>query len=190
MSEIKWVLGSASPRRKELLTALGIDFEVRITEIDEVYPDTLKKREVATYLSELKAEAGKSKLSDNEVLICADTIVLLNNEILGKPTDRSDAIRMLSSLSGAKHEVITGICFLNKNKKILDSSSTFVYFKHITQEEIEYYVDTFKPYDKAGAYGIQEWIGYMAIERIEGTYANVMGLPTHLVIELMDLFKL
>ena len=172
------ILASNSPRRKELLGGLGIDFEVRtLQDIDESYPDTLKGEEIPMYISGKKAEAYKRTMADDEMIITADTIVYDNGKVLGKPKDRGETIQMLRELSGHAHEVITGVSIVTKEKTTQFASTSKVTFAALTDEEIAYYVDTYKPYDKAGAYGIQEWIGYVAVTRIEGSYFNVMGLP-------------
>lgn len=172
------VLASKSPRRQFLLRELGLPFEVRLNgEIDETYPSTLNYLDIPVYLSLKKAEAYRKDLAGNEILITSDTIVWSNGKILGKPANRGDAIEMLQQLSGSKHTVVTGVALVNNEKEHTFSSVTDVYFRPLTNEEIEYYIDNFKPFDKAGAYGIQEWIGYVAVERIEGSYFNVMGLP-------------
>ena len=172
------ILASQSPRRKQLLGDLGVDFEVRTKEgIEEVYPDDLSVEKIPAFLSELKANAFKSEILENDLLITSDTIVSINNQVLGKPNDRQEAINMIKMLSGKKHNVISGVHIYTSNKQSTLIETTQVYFKNLTQQEIEYYVDNFQPYDKAGAYGIQEWIGYIGIEKIEGSYFNVMGLP-------------
>lgn len=178
---IKWILGSGSPRRKELLAGIGIDFEVRTKDTAEDYPESLPLEEVPMFLAELKAQALFGTLAVNEALICADTIVLLGNEILGKPLSKNEAIKMLQKLSGNTHTVITGVFIGNNHKKHLFSDTTLVTFAELSTEEIENYIDTYKPYDKAGSYGVQEWLGYVAVSKLEGTYTNVMGLPTNLV---------
>lgn len=171
------ILASKSPRRQNLLKELGVDFEIITKEIEEVYPPELKKEEVAIYLSELKASAFKADLKENDLVITSDTIVCLGEEIIGKPIDRADAIAMLAKLSENRHEVITAVTLLSQQKKKTFYEVTEVYFKALTIAEIEYYIDNYQPYDKAGSYGIQEWIGYIAIEKINGSYFNVMGLP-------------
>lgn len=174
----KIILASNSPRRKELLGGLGIDFEVRTLQgIDESYPSTLKGEDIPMHISAKKAEAYRATMADNEMIITADTIVYDNGEVLGKPKDREDAVRMLRQLSGHAHEVITGVSILTKSDTVQFASTSKVYFAALTDEEINYYVDTYKPFDKAGAYGIQEWIGFVGVTRIEGSYFNVMGLP-------------
>jgi septum formation protein len=174
----KVILASNSPRRKELLGGLGVDFEVRtLSDIDESYPDTLQGEDIPMFISAKKAEAYKQGMADDEMIITADTIVYDNGHVLGKPKDRGEAIQMLRELSGHAHEVITGVSIVTKEKAVQFASTSKVTFAALTDEEIAYYVDHYKPYDKAGAYGIQEWIGYVAVTRIEGSYFNVMGLP-------------
>ena len=174
----KIVLASNSPRRKELLAGLGVDFEVRtLQDIDESYPDTLRGEEIPMHISAKKAEAYRAEMADDEMIITADTIVYDNGKVLGKPRDKEDAVRMLRQLSGHAHEVITGVSILTKNRTVQFASTSKVYFAALTDEEINHYVDTYHPFDKAGAYGIQEWIGFVGVTRIEGSYFNVMGLP-------------
>lgn len=174
----KVVLASNSPRRKELLSGLGLQFTVRtLQDIDESYPDTLRGEEIPIYISGKKAEAYKRTMADDELIITADTIVYDHGAVLGKPKDREDAIRMLRQLSAHAHEVITGVSIVTKAKTTQFASVSKVFFSPLTDEEIVYYVDTYHPFDKAGSYGIQEWIGYVAVTRIEGSYFNVMGLP-------------
>lgn len=171
------VLASKSPRRQHLLRELGFDFEIRTKEIQEVYPEHLKREEIAVYLSELKSEAFSADLGANELMITSDTIVCLGDEVIGKPTDREDAIHMLGKLSGQQHEVITGVTLMSQEKKKSFYCETAVYFRTLTNQEITYYIDTYQPFDKAGSYGIQEWIGFVGIDKIVGSYFNVMGLP-------------
>ena len=172
------ILASNSPRRKELLGGLGIDFEVRtLQDIDESYPDSLRGEDIPIYISGKKAEAYRQTMADDEMIITADTIVYDNGQVLGKPKDREEAMQMLRELSGHAHEVITGVSIVTKEKTTQFASTSKVYFADLSDKEIAYYVDTYKPFDKAGAYGIQEWIGYVAVTRIEGSYFNVMGLP-------------
>lgn len=172
------VLASNSPRRRELLSGLGIDFRVEtIKGLDETYDESLPLNEVAAYLSQLKARAYT--LAPNELIITADTIVLTAGEVMGKPCDREDAHRMIRALSGRTHEVITGVTVATCDKKVTFSNVTRVAFAPLTDEEIYHYIDVYKPFDKAGAYGIQEWIGYMGITGINGCYYNVMGLPVN-----------
>lgn len=180
------ILASKSPRRQQLLHDLGIEFTVQTIDVDEVFPNDMPWSEVAEYLAKLKASAFTSQLSDRDLLITSDTVVCIEGEILGKPKDRDDAIAMLNKLSATQHEVITGVCLTTKMVEHAFSSRTNVYFKKLSSEEIEHYVDTFKPFDKAGSYGIQEWIGYIGIEKIEGSYFNVMGLPVHELYQLLQ----
>jgi len=185
----KIVLASNSPRRQQLLHEMAIPFEVRLKPVDEVFPSYLIKEEIASYLSELKANAfSDEEIGDNELLITADTIVCLDDQILNKPNDRNHAIEMLMQLSGKKHEVITGVCFKSREKMKSFFVSTFVFFRELTPGEIEYYVDKFQPFDKAGAYGIQEWIGFVGIKKIEGSYFNVVGFPTERIFEELKTF--
>lgn len=178
LEKYKVVLGSNSPRRRELLAGLDIDFEVQvIPDIDESYPAGLSSEEIPVYLAEKKAEAYKKNMPDDELLITADTIVWTFHEILGKPKDREDAIAMLRKLSGHVHEVVTGVCLTTKEKTASFVASSAVCFGSISNDEIVYYVDKYRPFDKAGSYGIQEWIGYVGVEAINGSFYNVMGLP-------------
>lgn len=177
MKKLQVVLASKSPRRKELLRHLIPHFEVRTKEIEEVYPSNLAVEEVPVFLARLKASAFTSSMAEHELIITSDTVVTMQGEIYGKPKNREDAIRILSKLSGQSHQVITGVCLRLKNKEVVFSETTDIQFKVLTHEEIAYYIDNFKPYDKAGAYAIQEWIGMIGIERMEGDYFNVVGLP-------------
>lgn len=172
------VLASNSPRRKELLKGLGLNFTTRTKDnIDESYPEEINPLEVAEYLALKKAKQYQSELGSNELIITADTIVINNKKILGKPDNRQEAIEMIQQLSGRTHKVVTGVCVNTKQKSISFSSETNVTFCMLSEQEITFYVDNYKPYDKAGSYGIQEWIGYVAVESIQGSYYNVMGLP-------------
>jgi len=178
------ILASQSPRRKMLLQGLGIDFEVKPSPADETYPAGLNYEEVAEYIAKQKAlHFPKDELPEHFILITADTVVCLDNEILGKPKDEADAIAMLRKLSGRKHEVITGVVITTATAQNSFSDKTDVYFKDLTEAEIAYYVENYRPLDKAGAYGIQEWIGYIGITRIDGSFFNVMGLPVQRVYE-------
>ena len=181
LSHKRIILASQSPRRKELLKGLDIDFVTRSADIDEIYPDSLKAEQIPLYLAEQKANAMLSDLQKDDILITADTIVWINNKAVNKPTDRDDAFKMISNLSGSQHTVYTGVQLTTTEQKISFFSETKVYFSNLDEQEINYYLDTYKPYDKAGAYGIQEWIGYIGIEKIEGSYYNVMGFPLHQV---------
>lgn len=186
--EYNYILASKSPRRNELLKSLGIDFKVETKEVDEVYPEILSKEEIPVYLAKLKARAFLNEISDKDLVITADTIVWLNGKVLGKPKDKQEAILMLNELSGNQHQVITGVCLTSKEKDHAFYSTSDVYFKQLSTDEIEYYVSEFKPYDKAGAYGIQEWIGSIGISHIEGSFYNVMGLPIQKLYEEIQKF--
>lgn len=172
------ILGSQSPRRKFLLAELGLKFDVKPIKTDENYPLTLFREHIAVFLSKKKADAYPKNLSINDILITSDTIVWLNNEVLNKPVDYADAKYKLTQLSGNKHEVITGVTITSATKQISFCSITEVWFKKLSNDEIDYYLINHKPYDKAGSYGVQEWIGYVGIEQIHGSFYNVMGLPT------------
>jgi septum formation protein len=171
------ILASRSPRRQQLLKEMGLNFDIDTPEYDETYPPGLTGEEIALFLSRQKAGNFIDKIAGNEIIITADTIVWCNNEVLGKPADASDAKRMIKALSGNTHEVITGVTILSSEKERTFTDTTRVTFDRMTDEEIDFYIDNFKPYDKAGAYGIQEWIGIAACSRIEGSYFNVVGLP-------------
>lgn len=178
LKKYKVILASNSPRRRDLLAGLNIDFEVRvIDDIDESYPPELHIYDVAEYLACKKANEYKKNIADNELLITADTIVSRFDKILGKPVDKEDAKKMLHELSNQVHEVVTGVCLLSKDKKKSFSTSSAVSFTKLSDEEIEYYIEKYHPLDKAGAYGIQEWIGYVGVDAINGSFYNVMGLP-------------
>mgnify|MGYP006199239097 FL=1 len=182
------ILASGSPRRQQFFKDLDLDFEIRLKDVEEIYPPELKAGEITNYLSELKANAFEGELNDNEILITSDTIVWHNDKALGKPKDKEDAFVILKSLSNATHEVITSVCFKTKNKTELISEITKVTFNPLTDAVIDYYLEHYKPYDKAGAYGIQEWFGYVGVSKIEGSYTNVMGLPTDKVFEYLNNF--
>ncbi|MBQ9640822.1 MAG: septum formation protein Maf [Bacteroidaceae bacterium] len=172
------ILASNSPRRKELLKGLGVPFQVRVLQdIDETYPADLHGEDIALYISRKKAEAYRSTMADNELIITADTIVCVNREVLGKPVDKADAARMFHMMSEREHQVITGVCIVTKEKTVQFASTTDVTFAQLTEEEIDHYIDCYHPFDKAGAYGIQEWIGYIGITGIRGSFFNVVGLP-------------
>jgi septum formation protein len=184
--KFKIILASNSPRRKELLGGLGLPFEVRVMDgIDESYPATMPVSEVALHIAGLKADAYRKTMAKDELIITADTVVIVGNEILGKPHDEADAIRMLKLLSGRTHQVTTGVCLIADNWERRFSVTTDVTFKELTDEEIHYYIDTYKPFDKAGAYGIQEWIGYIGVTVLKGSYYNVMGLPVQRIYEAL-----
>lgn len=174
----KLILASNSPRRKELLAGLGVPFEVRVLQdIGEHYPENLPVNEVARYIAKEKADAYRRIVAADELIITADTVVIVGDEILGKPMDEADAVRMLRLLSGRTHQVTTGVCLLTAEKERCFDVTTDVTFKTLTDEEIHYYVNRYRPFDKAGAYGIQEWIGYIGVTGLNGSYYNVMGLP-------------
>jgi septum formation protein len=175
---MKIILASNSPRRRELLAGLGYPYEVRVLDgIDESYPETLRGSEVAAYISRVKANAYRATMADDELVITADTIVCLDGKVLGKPADEAEAVAMIRSLSGHNHQVYTGVTIVTAEESSTFVSRTDVTFAALTEEEIQHYVTHYRPMDKAGAYGIQEWIGYIGVERIEGSYFNVMGLP-------------
>ena len=183
------VLASASPRRRELLAGLDIDFTVEINgDIDENINFDCPPIEIPEQLSILKSEGFGRELDADEILITADTLVICNNEILGKPDNREGAVAMLNKLSGRSHLVTTGVTIRSSNKSYSFSATSNVYFKHLLQTEIDYYIDNYRPFDKAGAYGIQEWIGFIAIERIEGSYFNIVGLPVQRLSEALREF--
>ncbi|KAA6328968.1 Septum formation protein Maf [termite gut metagenome] len=174
----KIILASNSPRRKELLAGLGIEYTVKVIDgIDESFPETLKGEEIPLYIAQKKADAYKPVIRPDELVITADTIVRLDGEALGKPVDEADAIQMLQKLSGKTHQVITGVCLTTTTWQRTFSTLTEVTFSTLTREDIEYYVKNFHPFDKAGSYGVQEWIGFIGVESISGSYYNVMGLP-------------
>ena len=173
----KIILASKSPRRQYLLKELGVHFEIVTKEVDESFPDSLKAEEIPLFLCQKKADAFQEDLSDDSILITADTIVWVDGQVLNKPDNHEEAVKMLQLLSGKMHEVFTGVCLKSNNKTISFCASTKVYFKDLSQEEIDYYIKNFQPFDKAGSYGAQEFLGYIGIEKIEGTYFNVMGLP-------------
>lgn len=181
LEKYKIILASGSPRRQQFFKDLGIPFKVRLKDVDEVYPDNLKGEEISDYLAELKASPQKETLLANEILITSDTVVWYNNESLAKAANAKEAYEMLRKLSGDWHKVITSVCFTTSIKQTTVNHTTKVKFKELSDDEIWYYIENFKPFDKAGAYGIQEWIGLIAIEKIEGSYTNVVGLPTQLV---------
>ncbi|WP_394758151.1 Maf-like protein [Flavobacterium sp.] len=181
----KIILASGSPRRQEFFKNLDLDFEIRLKEIDEIFPDTLQSLEITDYLAKLKASAFDGQLSENELLVTSDTLVWLKNEALGKPKNYDDAFAMLQKLSGETHEVITSVCFKTKDKTEIVNDITKVTFSKLSDEAIKYYLDNYKPFDKAGSYGIQEWIGLVGITNIDGSYTNVVGLPTEKVYQYL-----
>ena len=182
------ILGSASPRRKQLLTELGIEFSIKTTQKEEKYPENLDGAEIAEFLAKQKAEVISKELTGNYLLITADTIVIQNNEILHKPKDKDEAQRILQNLSGKSHKVISGVCIKSAKKEVVFSSETEVTFNKLSEDEIRFYIEKFKPFDKAGSYGIQQWIGYIGIEKIKGSYNNVVGLPTAELYQKLKLF--
>ena len=187
----KLILASNSPRRKELLAGLGLPFEVKVLQdIDESYPADLPVSDVALYIAGKKADAYRAVEKADELIITADTVVIVGDEILGKPVDEADAVRMLRLLSGRTHQVTTGVCLLTATNEHRFAVTTDVTFKALSDEEIHYYVDTYKPFDKAGAYGIQEWIGYVGVTCLHGSYYNVMGLPVQRIYEALRSLKI
>ncbi|MBS9767297.1 MAG: septum formation protein Maf [Flavobacteriaceae bacterium] len=185
----KIILASASPRRQELLQQMKVPFVVKTKEVDEVYSDNLKGREVTEFLANLKADAFSEELQSDELLITADTIVWHKDKVLGKPKTAEDAMKMLRRLSGNTHQVITSVCLKTTTKKVVFSEVTEVTFKHLSDAEISFYIEQYQPFDKAGSYGIQEWIGHIGITKIEGSYFNVMGLPTQQLYEHLKAFN-
>lgn len=174
----KIVLASNSPRRRELLSGLNLEYTVRVLpDIDESYPDTLKGEDIPMYISREKAEAYRNSMAEDELIITADTVVCINEKVLGKPQTLEEAKEMLRELSGKTHQVITGVCLMTRDLQRTFSATTQVTFDVLTEDEIEFYVEKFRPLDKAGAYGVQEWIGFVGVSRLEGSYFNVMGLP-------------
>jgi septum formation protein len=180
------ILASGSPRRQQFFKDLDLDFEIRLKDVEEIYPLELKGAEITDYLAELKASAFDGQLNPNEILITSDTIVWHNDKALGKPKDKEDAFTILKSLSDTTHNVITSVCFTTNEKSTVINETTKVTFTKLSDEAILYYIDNYTPYDKAGAYGIQEWFGFMGVSKVEGSYTNVMGLPTHRVYEYLS----
>ena len=183
------ILGSNSPRRKELLAALGFEFTTLNPDIDESFSDEIPVEKVAEYLAEQKAKALENQIQKDDLLICSDTVVIINNEILGKPTDAQNAFEILRQLSGNTHKVITGVALKSINKTTIFSAETIVSFTDLSDEKIRFYIENFQPFDKAGSYGIQDWIGLIGVKKIEGSYTNVMGLPTCELYEAILNFK-
>ncbi|MCH2023146.1 MAG: Maf family protein [Saprospiraceae bacterium] len=182
------LLASKSPRRRQLLSELGFEFEVVEQNIDETFPEDLSKEDVPAHLAQKKAASVQHHLTNDKIILASDTIVLMNNSIYHKPKDYTDAVNILKELSGNVHEVITGVCLLGTNKEVTFSVHSKVHFSVLTNDEIDFYINNFKPYDKAGAYAIQEWIGLAKIKKIEGSYNNIVGLPTQRVYEELMLF--
>lgn len=185
LKQFNIILASASPRRQNFLKELQLDFEIKVKPIKEIYPEHLLREEITDYLAKLKAEPFRDGLQPRDILITSDTIVWQNTKAIGKPKNKEEAFKMINSLSGGIHKVITSICFTTSTSQILKNTTTKVTFRDLTEEEIWFYIDTYNPLDKAGAYGIQEWIGAIGISRIEGSYNNVVGLPTHLLYETL-----
>ncbi len=183
------VLASNSPRRRDLLAGLGIEFEVRVLPgIDESYPDNLPAHEIPLYIAAEKAEANRKVMRQGDLVITADTVVVCDGKALGKPADAAEARAMLELLSGKTHQVVTGVCLMSPERQRTFAVTTDVTFKELTADETEYYIQTYRPYDKAGAYGIQEWIGYIGVTGISGSFFNVMGLPVQRVYSELLLF--
>lgn len=182
------ILASQSPRRQQMMKDMGFKFRIIVSDVEEVFPDNLSLREIPGYLAELKANALSEELKDNTLIISADTIVAVDEVVLGKPVDEADAFRILQMISGRKHQVITGVCLKSLTKEKTFFAESNVFFRSLSDEEINYYIKNYRPFDKAGAYGIQEWIGYIGIERIEGSYFNVMGLPTQMLYKELLIF--
>jgi septum formation protein len=183
------ILASNSPRRRELLSGLDLDYEVKVLpDIEEAYPEDLPTEEIPLYIAAEKAAAYQTLMAANDLIITADTVVVLGDEVLGKPVDADDARRMLRELSGKTHQVMTGVCLMTLERKRCFTVTTDVTFKVLTDKEINYYVDTYQPLDKAGAYGIQEWIGYIGVTGLKGSYFNVMGLPVQRIYQELQAF--
>ncbi|HLS30140.1 MAG TPA: Maf family nucleotide pyrophosphatase [Flavobacteriaceae bacterium] len=182
------IVASGSPRRQQFIKDLGLDFEVRLKPVQETYPDTLEAVEIAEHLAKLKAAVFLDELRPKDILITGDTVVYHENKVLDKPKTEKEAFAMLESLSGNSHEVISSTCLTSTQKYVLVYDVTKVYFKKLKAEEINYYIKNFKPFDKAGAYGIQEWIGKIGIEKIEGSFYNVMGMPVNKVYQALKVF--
>ncbi len=188
LTDYNFILASRSPRRQELLRMLGISFTVSDSEVEETFPEGLLKSEIPVYLAKLKANPLLSALREKDLLITADTVVFLNGEIIGKPANHAEAEEILQKLSGKEHQVISGVCLSSVEKQVSFHSMSKVRFKKLRTEEIQFYIKTYKPFDKAGAYGIQEWIGLVGITRIKGSYTNIMGLPVQELYEAIIRF--
>lgn len=189
LSGRKIILASASPRRKELLGGLGVEFTIDTkNSFEEIAPEGLPYSQYPEYMAKGKSHGFHRDLLPSEILVTADTMVLCSDEIMGKPIDRADAIRMVQKLQNNRHSVLTGVCIRSLEKEVCFTASTDVFFDELSQEEIEYYVDTYRPFDKAGAYGVQEWVGYAGIKRIEGSYFNVVGLPVQMLYQKLKEF--
>jgi septum formation protein len=187
LKEYKIILASGSPRRQQFFKDFDINFEIRLKEVEEIYPEHLKAEAITNYLAELKAQAFEGELASNEILITSDTLVWHNDKALGKPKDYDDAFQILKSLSNATHKVITSVCFKTNTTTETIFEVTKVTFTELSNDQIRYYLDNYQPFDKAGAYGIQEWIGLIGISRIDGSYTNVVGLPTEKVYKHLTL---
>lgn len=183
LKDYKIILASGSPRRQQFFKDMHLDFEIRLKDVEEIYPDQLKASEITDFLAVLKANAFQEELQPNDILVTSDTIVWHNGKALGKPKDYDDAFNILKTLSNSTHEVFTSVCIKNNGKIDIINETTKVTFSTLSDEAIAYYLENFKPYDKAGAYGIQEWIGLIGISKIEGSYSNVVGLPVQKVYE-------
>lgn len=189
LKQYNLILASGSPRRQQFFNDLDLDFEIRLKDIDEIYPEDLKGVEITNYLAQLKANAFNNELKERDILITSDTIVWHEDKALGKPNDYDDAFAILKSLSGSTHEVITSVCFKTVAKEDTIFEVTKVTFSILSDDSIRYYLDNYKPFDKAGAYGIQEWIGLVGITRIDGSYTNVVGLPTEKVYQYLNTYS-
>lgn len=189
LKEKQLYLASKSPRRKQILEWAGISFEMLPIDLDEVYPEDMSPYDVPRYLAREKAMVAQKFLPESGIALTADSVVILDGKLFGKPRDRKDAYRMLAHLSGKIHQVITGVCLISKDKQMIFDSTSDVFFRPLTHEEIEHYLDEYRPFDKAGAYGIQDWMGLNKISRIEGSFYNVMGLPIDLVYEALIRFE-
>ena len=188
LKNYKIILASGSPRRQQFFKDLDLDFEIRVKEINEIYPENLVAQEITNYLAELKSKAFDGQINDNEIVITSDTLVWLENEILTKPIDYNDAVQILNKISGKTHTVFTSVCFATNITKTVIFDETKVTFRDLTGSEIHYYLENYKPFDKAGAYAIQEWIGLIGIIKIDGSYSNVVGLPTEKVYDFLNNF--
>jgi septum formation protein len=186
LKNYKIILASGSPRRQQFFKDMDIDFEIRLKDVEEIYPPNLTEEDITDYLAVLKSDAFEGELAANEILVTSDTIVWHEEKALGKPKDYDDAVKMLKSMSGKTHKVITSVCFKTKDKTEVISDVTMVTFHTLSDAEISYYLDNYKPFDKAGSYGIQEWIGYIGVARIAGSYPNVMGLPVDKVYQYLN----
>ncbi|MBZ4042470.1 Maf-like protein [Flavobacterium hibisci] len=189
LKKYKLILASGSPRRQQFFKDLDLDFEIRLKDVEEIYPPELKAVEITDFLALLKANVFEGELKENEILVTSDTIVWHQNKALGKPKNAEDAFEMIKSMSGTTHEVITSVCFKTSSASTVLNDITKVTFNNLSDEAILYYIENYKPYDKAGAYGIQEWFGFMAVAKVEGSYTNVMGLPTAKVYEYLSILE-